>query len=84
MQNEVGPVVESRARDVELRVRARVRVGKDLLQRRAELAAGARDQDASLAERIGDRVLQRSRTRGSSQGSSYSSGSFASYSSVTW
>ena len=54
---------------------------------RAELPAGARDQDAaaaSRADRIGDRVLQRSTTRGSSHGTPCSSGSAGSYSSVTW
>jgi hypothetical protein len=42
-----------------------------LLQRAAELAAGAGDQDASAEsrfERIGDVVLQSSRTRGSFHG----------------
>jgi hypothetical protein len=57
-----------------------------VLQRAAELAACARDQDpaASRTERIGDAVLQRCLTRGSSQGSPFSSGSAGSYSSVTW
>ena len=51
----------------------------------AELPAGARDQDAgvSLAERIGDRVLQSRLTRESSQAIPCSSGSAGSYSSVT-
>ena len=57
------------------------------LERVAELAARARDQDAaavSRGERIGDRWLHRSTTRGSSQAISCSSGSAGSYSSVTW
>ena len=58
----------------------------DLRQRAAELAARARDQDPTVSrcERIGDSVLQRCRTRGSFQGTPCSSGSAASYSSVTW
>ncbi len=86
MQNEARPEVERRSGDVELAARARVRIGKDLGERDAELAAGARDQDAawSRSDRIGDLVLQRSTTRGSSQGTPCSSGSAGSYSSVTW
>ena len=57
---------------------------KGFLQRLAELAAAARDYDASRSERIGDDVLQSPATRGSFQGSSCSSGSAGSYSSVTW
>ena len=56
-------------------------------QRASELPAGARDQDAAAAsrsDRIGDRVLQRSATRGSSHGTPCSSGRAGSYSSVTW
>ena len=62
-------------------------------ERAAELAGSAGDDnacrgaaydDASRADRIGDRVLHRSTTRGSSQGISCSSGSDGSYSSVTW
>src|SRR5262249_35517001 len=82
-----GPVVERLAHDVERLAVARVGVGEDLPKRGPELAAGARDQDASLAsrsDRIGDRALQRSRTRGSFQAIPCSSGSDASYSSVTW
>ena len=51
-----------------------------------ELPAGARDQDAaplSRSERSGDRVLQRSTTRGSFHAIPFSSGFAASYSSVT-
>ena len=58
-----------------------------LLERVAELAARAGDQDAaavSRGERIGDRWLHRSTTRGSSQEIPCSSGSAGSYSSVTW
>ena len=56
--------------DVPLRPRERddVLVGELLGQRLPELAAGAGDQEAaaaSRADRIGDCVLQRSRTRGS-------------------
>jgi hypothetical protein len=74
--------------DVPVRPRERdnVLLGELLRQRRSELAPGAGDQDAaaaSRAERIGDCVLQRWRTRGSFQGISFSSGSSASYSSVT-
>src|SRR5206468_5596742 len=74
-----------RLRDVELRARARGCLRKGLLQRDAELPAGAGDQDTlSRSDRIGDLVLQRSTTRGSFQGTPCSSGSAASYSSVTW
>jgi hypothetical protein len=58
--------------------------GEGFLQRSAELAARARDQDASRSDRIGDCVLQRCFTRGSSQGRLCSSGSAGSYSRVTW
>ena len=71
-------------------VPVRVREGGDLLarqrllQRAAELAAGAGDQvPLSRSDRIGDRVLQTSTTRGSSHGTPCSSGSAGSYSSVT-
>src|SRR5690348_8433568 len=57
--------------------------GELLQERRAELAAGAGYDDASRAERIGDDVLHRWRTRSSSQGMPCSSGRAASYSSVT-
>ncbi len=56
-----------------------------LLQRAAELPAGASYEDGgvSRSDRIGDFVLQRSRTRGSSHGRPCSSASVASYSSLT-
>src|SRR5262249_24379034 len=74
-----------RPRDVEFRPRARVRLGKGLSQRGAELAACARyEETASRYDRIGDLVLQRSTTRGSFHGTPCSSGSAGSYSSVTW
>jgi hypothetical protein len=86
MQDQIGPVAElRRIRDVEGRAVTGVRLRESLGERRSQLPAGARYEDAaSLAERIGDVVLQRSRTRGSSQGISCSSGSAGSYSSVTW
>jgi len=61
-------------------------VRKGVGQGMPQLPARARDQDAgvSLAERIGDGVLQRSLTRRSSQAIPCSSGSAGSYSSVTW
>ena len=85
MQDEVV-VARDVAGDVELAVPERVRPGERLGERGAELAAGARDQDAweSRAERIGSFVCHRSTTRGSSQGIPCSSGSAGSYSSVTW
>jgi hypothetical protein len=84
MQHQVG--FESKGLgDVELLARARVTVREDLPQRGAELPAGAGDQDAaSRSDRIGDSVLQRWATRSSFQGTPCSSGSAASYSSVTW
>ena len=71
--------------DVPLLARQSERVGKLFAERAAELAGCAGDQDPlSRSERVGDVVLQRSRTRGSSHGIPCSSGSAASYSSVTW
>ena len=64
----------------------RERLRERLGERRAELPAGAGDQDAaalSRSESSGDRVLQRSTTRGSFHGTPCSSGSAGSYSSVT-
>src|SRR6185295_4565023 len=62
-----------------------VRVWQDLAKRRTELPARPCYEDVlSRSERIGDWVLQRSRTRSSSQGIPCSSGSAGSYSSVTW
>ena len=57
-------------------------VRERLAERAAELAAGARDQDAtaSRADRIGVLVLHRCATRGSFQGIVCSSGSAGSYS----
>jgi hypothetical protein len=59
------------------------RTGKLREQGGAELPARAGYDDASRAERIGDDVLQRWRTRTSLQGTWCSSGFAASYSSVT-
>jgi hypothetical protein len=73
------PVVPSERDDLAVRER--------LCERTAELAARARDQDAasvSRADRIGVLVLHRAATRGSFQGTVYSSGSSGSYSVVTW
>ena len=67
-----------RERDVPVGARQRARLGKRLGERVAELPARAGDQDAaavSRSERSGDRVLQRSTTRGSFQGTPCSSGS---------
>src|SRR5919201_692833 len=87
VQDELRPEVDRRRRDVEGLARPRVRLREDLEPRLAELAAGAGDQDAAIrsrSDRIGDCVLQRCLTRGSSQGTPCSSGSAGSYSSVTW
>ena len=62
-------------------------VRERVLERAAELAAGARDQDAtaaSRADRVGVLVLHSPTTRGSFQGIVCSSGSAGSYSAVTW
>jgi len=84
MQDELGRDVEG-LRDVELGARTSIRLREDFLQRGAELAARAGDQEtASRSERIGDSVLQRCATRASFHGTSYSSGSSRSYSWVTW
>ena len=89
VQDELGHRVERRRRERHVPRVVRERedvVGREgLLQRAAELAAGAGDQDspASRSERIGDFVLQRSTTRGSFHGNPCSSGSAGSYSSVT-
>ncbi len=90
MENEVGalegagsrmahvPLGPAQGEDVVIR--------EDFTQRGAELAAraGYEDAAASRSERIGDRVLQRPRTRSSSQRMPCSSGSAGSYSSVVW
>ena len=83
MEDETG-LERERLRDVELGARARVGLGEDLAQRRAKLAARARNQTTSRSDRIGDLVLQRSATRGSFHATPCSSGWAASYSSVTW
>jgi hypothetical protein len=87
MKNELRSLVERiRVDNVPVGPREGSRVREDLRQRRPELAAGAGYEDAaaSRSERVGDWVLQRCLTRGSSQGISFSSGSAGSYSSVTW
>jgi hypothetical protein len=87
VQDEVGSLETRRRRELDIPVPACKcdRVRKLLGERTAELAARAGDQDPlSRSERIGDVVLQRSRTRGSFQGMPCSSGSAGSYSSVTW
>jgi hypothetical protein len=59
--------------------------GECLLQGGSELPLRPGYEDArSRSERIGDRVLQTSRTRGSSHGMLCSSASDGSYSFVTW
>lgn len=87
VENEIGPVVESRRRDVEGLPHAGVGIWERLGERGAELAAGPCDQDtatdASRPERIGDCVLQRCLTRRSFHGTTCSSGWWASYSCVT-
>ena len=87
MEHEARRSVQPRRRqnDVPLGVGERKRVRKLFTERDAELAACAGDQDAarSRSDRIGDFVLQRAITRGSSQGTPYSSGSAGSYSCVT-
>jgi len=72
--------------DVPLRAgqRDQVVARERLDERGPELAAGARYEDASRAERIGVCVCHRCLTRGSSQGTPCSSGSAGSYSRVTW
>jgi hypothetical protein len=72
VQHELGHFDgRSGKRDVPVRVREADSVGKLLRQSAAELAACPGDQDppASRSDRIGDVVLQRSTTRGSSHGS---------------
>lgn len=86
VQNEVGRLeLWGRQLDVPLLPPERERLRELLRERAAELPGRAGDQDPlSRSDRIGDVVLQRSRTRGSSHGMPCSSGSAASYSSVTW
>ena len=84
MEDEIR-LDRERLGDVQVGAPARVCLRKGLAQRGAELAAGAGDQvTASRSDRIGDFVLQRSATRGSFHATPCSSGSAASYSSVTW
>ncbi len=67
--------------------RDKIVLREHVLKRLAELAAGARDQDAtaeSRADRVGVLVLHRPATRGSFQGIVCSSGLAGSYSAVTW
>ena len=88
MHDKVDCAQTDGRRDVPLRARqGRYLIGRERLDERApELPARAGDQDAarSRSDRVGDVVLQRCFTRGSSQAISCSSGSSASYSSVTW
>ena len=93
MQDEVdrasGQIRAGRVGNVPVGVAERddVLVRECVLQGAAELAARARDQDAtaaSRADRIGVLVLHRCATRGSFQGIVSSSGSAGSYSAVTW
>src|SRR4029453_6739816 len=87
MEHELRSLVERvRIGHVPLGTRDCPRLGEALRNAGAELAAGSRYEDAaaSRSDRIGDWVLQRCFTRGSSQGISCSSGSAGSYSSVTW
>ena len=87
VQNEVG-VKTGRRRigDVPVRTRQSDGVGERLGQRVTELATGAGDHGAarwSRSDKIGDRVLHRSATRGSFHATPCSSGLAGSYSSVT-
>src|SRR5256885_7695024 len=88
MEDDLGLDVGRRQRDVPVGARQRERTVSDelLVKRAAELTPRSGDQDsiASRSDRIGDFVLHSSTARGSSQGHSCSSGSAASYSSVTW
>ena len=72
-----------RERDVPVGAGKAERTREGLAERGSELAARAGYDDASRAESVGDEVLQRWRTRSSSQGMPCSSGFAASYSSVT-
>lgn len=89
MQNELEPaplVFGQGVPDIPALPRERERLGIGLGERDSELAARPADQPAAAASRCessGDVVLQRWTTRGSFQGSPCSSGSDASYSSVT-
>ena len=87
VQNEVGlERRRRRERDVPVGARQRPRVRERLGERVAELATRARDHSAarwSRSDKIGDRVLHRSTTRGSFHATPCSSGRSGSYSSVT-
>ena len=72
-----------RKRDVPVGPGEAERARKGLAERGSELAARSGYDNASRAESVGDEVLQRWRTRSSSQGMPCSSGFAASYSSVT-
>jgi hypothetical protein len=86
MQDEIRRLELGRRQlDVPLLAAECKRLWELLGERAAELAGRAGDQDPlSRSDRIGDEVLQRSRTRGSSHAMPCSSGSAGSYSSVTW
>ena len=87
VQDQIGRLELGRRRELDIPVvpSERKRLGELLRERAAELPGCAGDQDSlSRSDRIGDVVLQRSRTRGSSHAMSCSSGSAGSYSSVTW
>ncbi len=93
MQDEARPVEPGRRRmgDVPVRTGQGARLRELLAKRVPELPGGAGDEGRagqetarrSRSERIGERVLQRSTTRGSFHGTLCSSGLAASYSSVT-
>ena len=88
MENQVDALEPLRRRELDVPVLAAegddVVSGERLRERGAELPASAGYEDASRRDRMGDCVLQRWWTRGSSHGTSCSSGSEGSYSSVTW
>jgi hypothetical protein len=87
VQDEVGGETGRRREgNVPVRTGQAACAGKRLEQRVPELAPRAGYDDAAVwsrCERIGDRVLQSSTTRGSFHGTPCSSGSSGSYSSVT-
>jgi len=93
VQNEVGlrQTFGVRLANVPVLARqcSRLDVGECLDKRAAELPPGPGYDDLaevalSRSDRVGDWVLQTCLTRGSSHGTSCSSGSSGSYSSVTW
>jgi len=86
VQDEIGRLEPRRRRELDVPAAAVERDGvrKFLRKRATELTGRTGDQDPlSRSDRIGDVVLQRSRTRGSSHAMPCSSGSAGSYSSVT-